>query len=52
VVTLELACHAGKIARALTWVRATQSPDAEEQWRQAPLETLSSLLDDTYLERF
>jgi hypothetical protein len=52
VETLELACHAAKIARALTWVRATQAPDAEEEWRQAPLETLSSLLDDLYLERF
>jgi hypothetical protein len=52
VATLELACHAAKIARALTWARASASPDAEREWRLAPQETLASLLDDLYLERF
>jgi hypothetical protein len=52
VETLELACRVGKIARALTWNRAVRAfgPDEiDEQWARAPLETLASLLDDSYL---
>jgi hypothetical protein len=52
--TLALACHVAKIARALTWHRALQA--AREQgepvdpdWASAPLETLASVLDPSYL---
>jgi Phosphotransferase enzyme family len=50
--TLELACRVGKIARALTWNRALTTlggEDVDEEWARAPLETLGSLLDDSYL---
>ena len=52
VETLELACQVGKIARALTWNRAVSTfgpNEIDEQWARAPLETLGSLLDDSYL---
>jgi hypothetical protein len=52
VGALELACRVGKIARALTWNRALTTPggeDIDEEWARAPLETLASLLDDSYL---
>jgi hypothetical protein len=50
VDTLELACRLGKVARALTWLRALTDADViEERWAPAPLETLASLLGDSYL---
>jgi hypothetical protein len=52
VESLELACRVGKIARALTWSRALTTlgrEEVEEWWARAPLETLASLLDDSYL---
>jgi hypothetical protein len=52
VETLEIACRVGKIARALVWNRAISAlgPDeVEERWASAPLESLVSLLDDSYL---
>jgi hypothetical protein len=52
VDTLELACRLGKVARALTWLRALDTADPiaiEERWAPAPLETLASLLGDSYL---
>jgi Phosphotransferase enzyme family len=52
--TLATACRVAKIARVLTWDRALQA--AREQgeeidpfWAAAPLETLASLLDESYL---
>ena len=52
--TLALACRVGKIARTLIWHRALQT--AREQGEElapefaaAPLETLASLLDESYL---
>ena len=52
--TLELACRVAKIARVLTWDRAVRAARDEgqavdETWRSAPMETLASLLDDSYL---
>jgi Phosphotransferase enzyme family len=54
VVTLELACCVAKIARVLTWDRAVRAAredgeEVEESWTRAPMETLASLLDDSYL---
>lgn len=51
VATLELACHVSKAARALTWTRALQalSDDEAGEHADAPLRTLSALLDDSYL---
>ena len=54
VATLELACCVAKIARVLTWDRAVRAArdegqEVEESWRSAPMETLASLLDDSYL---
>jgi Ser/Thr protein kinase RdoA (MazF antagonist) len=52
VETLELACRVGKIARALVWdraVRALAPDEVDDEWARAPLVTLSSLLDDSYL---
>jgi len=51
VVTLELACRTGKIARTLTWARATQDASPGDEWARAPLRTLASLLDASYLQR-
>ena len=52
VETLELACRVGKIARALTWARAVAQTDPDElddHSAHAPLVTLRSLLDNSYL---
>jgi Phosphotransferase enzyme family len=52
VDALELACRVGKVARALTWNRAISAlgPDeVEDRWASAPLESMASLLDDSYL---
>jgi Phosphotransferase enzyme family len=54
IETLELACRVAKIARALTWERAlqaarTQGEAVDERFEDAPLRTLESLLDDSYL---
>ncbi|MGH9035273.1 MAG: aminoglycoside phosphotransferase family protein [Acidimicrobiia bacterium] len=54
VATLELACRVAKIARVLTWERALraareQDEDIDADWARAPLETLASLLLDSYL---
>jgi hypothetical protein len=49
---LELACRVGKIARALTWNRAVRAfglDEIDEEWARASLETLTSLLDESYL---
>jgi hypothetical protein len=52
VETLELACRVGKVARALTWERATRElADEGGEHADAPLETMGSLLDDSYLGR-
>lgn len=54
VEELEIACRVGKIARALTWQRAT-SPYPRDQvhpeWLSGPAESLLSLLEDTWLGR-
>lgn len=52
--TAEIACRVAKIARVLTWERALHSAREEGDeippaWSAAPLETLASLLDDSYL---
>ncbi|MEA2125436.1 MAG: hypothetical protein QOI80_2218, partial [Solirubrobacteraceae bacterium] len=50
VTTLELACRVAKVARALVWHRAVRAfPDADPNWTTAPLESLESVLDDSYL---
>ena len=51
VEALELACHVGKAARALTWERALRAlGDAEAgEHASAPLQTLHTLLEDDYL---
>jgi Phosphotransferase enzyme family len=51
VETLELACRVGKVARALTWERALrmQGDEAPLDFVAAPMETLASLLDTSYL---
>jgi hypothetical protein len=48
--TLELACHVGKAARALTWARAVASAGtaAAKEFRSAPLEYVLSLRDGVY----
>jgi hypothetical protein len=47
VHTLELACHVGKIARALTWNRALQTlgPSPQGPLSRAPFRWLSAVLD-------
>jgi Phosphotransferase enzyme family len=51
VEALELACRVGKIARALTWDRSVRAlgQDVDEEFASAPLRSLGSLLDDSYL---
>jgi hypothetical protein len=52
VETLELACRVGKIARTLVWDRAVRAlglDAVDDEWARAPLVTLSSLLEDSYL---
>jgi hypothetical protein len=54
VETLELACRVAKIARALIWDRALltareQGEETPEEWASAPLETLTSIRDESYL---
>ena len=51
VEALELACHVGKAARALTWARAlrTLGGDENDVLACASLQSLGSLLDDSYL---
>jgi hypothetical protein len=48
VETLELACRVAKIARSLTWLRAI-GDGTDEDWATAPLHSLASLLEDSYL---
>jgi hypothetical protein len=52
--TLALACRVAKIARVLTWERAVRSAWEQDEplddfWTTAPVATLASLLDDSYL---
>ena len=52
--TLEVACRVAKVARVLTWDRAIQTAreqgeELDQNWAAAPMETLASLLDDSYL---
>lgn len=52
--TLEVACRVAKVARVLTWDRALQAArddgeELDEQWATAPLTTLASLLDRSYV---
>ncbi len=51
VETLELACRAGKVARALTWDRALSSlpPDEPSEHADATFIEVASLLDESYL---
>ncbi len=52
VDTLQLACRVAKVARALTWERALLSGDdssTEQDFTRAPLESLESVLDESYL---
>jgi Phosphotransferase enzyme family len=52
VEALELACRVGKVARALTWARAVAQSNPSEltkHFATAPLASLGSLLDDSYL---
>ena len=52
VETLELACRVAKVARALTWERALLAGEAsstDRDFSRAPLESLESLLDESYL---
>lgn len=52
--TLAVACRVAKVARVLTWNRAVQAAgeqgeDIPADWALAPVETLASLLDESYL---
>jgi hypothetical protein len=52
--TLDVACRVAKIARVLTWDRAVRAArdegqQVDENWTRAPMETLATLLDDSYL---
>ena len=51
--TLALACRVAKIARVLTWERALRAAReqgaAEADWAGAPLATLATVLDPSYL---
>ena len=51
VEQLELACHVGKAARALTWDRSLKGLGYEQaaEHATAPLACLEALLEDTYL---
>lgn len=51
VAVLELACHVGKVARAMTWQRAMYvlGPDDCAEFAGAPLSSLSHLRDASYL---
>jgi hypothetical protein len=51
VEALELACHVGKAARALPWARALRALGGDENgvFASAPLQSLGSLLNDSYL---
>jgi hypothetical protein len=51
---LDVACRVAKIARVLTWDRGVRAArdegqEVDEIWTRAPMETLASLLDDSYL---
>lgn len=55
VATLDVACRVAKIARALTWDRAVRAAresgqHVREDWAEAPLQTLASILDSSYLD--
>jgi Phosphotransferase enzyme family len=54
VETLALACRVAKVARVLTWDRAIraareQGEALDDDWASAPLQTLASVLDESYL---
>jgi len=54
LATLDVACRVAKIARVLTWDRAVRAAwdegqEVDENWARAPMETLATLLDDSYL---
>lgn len=54
VETLELACRVAKVPRALTWERALraareQGEAIDEFWATAPMESMASLLDASYV---
>jgi hypothetical protein len=54
LATLDVACRVAKIARVLTWDRAVRAAwnegqEVAENWTRAPMETLATLLDDSYL---
>ena len=51
VEAVELACHAAKVARALTWARAlgTLNPSEVREYAGIPLRWLGHLLDESYL---
>jgi hypothetical protein len=54
LATLDVACRVAKIARVLTWDRAVRAAwnegqEVDENWTRAPMETLATLLDDSYL---
>jgi len=55
IATVELACRVGKVARALTWLRATTAirpgDDTRDYFRRAPLESLSGVLDAEWFGR-
>ncbi|MDP2709848.1 MAG: phosphotransferase [Solirubrobacteraceae bacterium] len=52
VATLELACRAAKITRALTWdrlLRALDPTDVDEQWKRVPLQCLAALAERSFV---
>ena len=55
VAAVELACRVGKVARALTWLRATSAirpgDETRDYFRRAPLESLSGVLDADWFGR-
>ena len=54
VEALELACRVGKVARALTWQRAIGAlgwDEVDDDWARGPIESMASVLDESYLGR-
>jgi hypothetical protein len=53
VETLDVACRVAKVARALTWERAVRTAreqgESIDEWADAALQTLASVLDESYL---
>ena len=52
VEALELACHVGKVARALTWARAVLGGEPDPRFENVPIDCLGTVLESSYLSDF